>query len=120
MLSWALQITIISIILIFLVHNLIQFFRDTLTIPKVKDLVNAPSQKYENMFLAMNNSREDKKINSTFDENYKQSLLPTKVREIDVDVGNMKNELKQYLKTQNILGSNLETNKQKVKITDLL
>ena len=49
MLSWVLQITIISIVLIFLVHHLINFFKSTLTVPKIKDLVNTPTQKYENM-----------------------------------------------------------------------
>ena len=62
MLSWILQITIISIILIFLVHHLIQFFRDTLTVPKIKDLVNAPTQKYENMFSAMNRGSQNENI----------------------------------------------------------
>ena len=50
MLSWIIQITIISIILIFLVHYLINFFKSTLTVPKIKDLVNAPIQKYEKMY----------------------------------------------------------------------
>ena len=50
MLSWVIQITIISFILIFLVHHLINFFKSTLTVPKIKDLVNTPTQKYENMY----------------------------------------------------------------------
>ena len=39
MLSWVIQITVISIVLIFLVHHLINFFKSTLTVPKIKDLV---------------------------------------------------------------------------------
>jgi hypothetical protein len=50
MLSWVIQITVISIILIFLVHHLINFFKSTLTVPKIKDLVNTPTQKYENIY----------------------------------------------------------------------
>ena len=50
MLSWVIQITVISIILIFLVHHLINFFKATLTVPKIKDLVNAPTQNYENIY----------------------------------------------------------------------
>ena len=59
MLSWILQITIISIVLIFLVHYLFNFFKSTLTVPKIKDLVNSPTQKYENMFniITKNNSK---------------------------------------------------------------
>jgi hypothetical protein len=44
---WMTQMTIISILLIFLVHYLVNFFKSTLTIPKIKDLVKIPNQKYE-------------------------------------------------------------------------
>jgi len=118
MLSWAIQTSIVSIILIFLVHHLIQFFRDTLTIPKVKDLVNAPKQKYENMFFVMNNKnlQDSIIIDSNFDDNYKKSLLPS--QNIGLD---MKTELKNYLKSQNQKETTtLDSNKPKVKITDLL
>ena len=54
MLSWIIQITIISIVLIFLVHYLFNFFKSTLTVPKIKDLVNSPTQKYENMLNIIN------------------------------------------------------------------
>jgi len=53
MLFWTFQITLISIILIFLVHHLISFFKTTLTVPKIKDLINVPAQKYESMFLLL-------------------------------------------------------------------
>jgi hypothetical protein len=55
MLSWVIQITVISTILIFLVHHLINFFKSTLTVPKIKDLVNTPSIKYENMYNIIKN-----------------------------------------------------------------
>jgi len=116
MLSWILQITTISIIFIFLVHHLIQFFKDTLTVPKIKDLVNSPAQKYQNMFQAMNQTpndgdrdRDRYRNSSSFDENYKNSLLPpppkssTKLSQIDEnEVLSMKNELKSYLKNQHL------------------
>ena len=106
MLSWILQITIISIILIFLVHHLIQFFRDTLTVPKIKDLVNAPAQKYESMFSAMNHGiRESINYNTNFDENYKKSLLPPSASPTEFDVASMKDELKSYLKNQHFQSS---------------
>lgn len=94
MLSWTIQITIISIILIFLVHHLINFFKSTLTVPKIKDLVNKPSQKYENMYNIINNG-----INSELQNKNKDytliDLLPSKNDDI-----NMKSELKQFLKSQ--------------------
>lgn len=134
MLSWILQISIISIILIFLVHHLIQFFRDTLTVPKIKDLVNAPAQKYENMFSAMNRgggSESMMNYNTNFDESYKKSLLPPSASPTEFDVASMKDELKSYLKNQhfqssssiNDLDSNYMTapsSKKKVKITELI
>jgi len=139
MLSWILQISIISIILIFLVHHLIQFFRDTLTVPKIKDLVNAPTQKYENMFSAMNrgSQNENADYSTKFDESYKKSLLPpsgsvsTSLSPTEFDVASMKDELKSYLKNQHFQSSSsindLESNymsapssKKKVKITELM
>jgi len=112
MLSWILQITIISIILIFLVHSLIQFFKDTLTIPKIKDLVNSPTKKYENMFLAMRHGKnsEYNRHYTNYGEDYKKSLLPsesTPIPEADFDVASMKNELKDYLKNQNLQNNGL-------------
>jgi hypothetical protein len=50
MFSWIIQISIISIIFIFLIHHLISFFTSTLTVPKIKDLVNSPTQKYQHIF----------------------------------------------------------------------
>ena len=92
MLYWTLQITIVSIILIFLVHHLINFFKSTLTVPKIKDLVNTPTQKYENMYniiLQQNNKNEDQVVDYT-----EIDLLPKP------NIENMKNELKSFLKEQ--------------------
>ncbi len=95
MLSWAIQITIISIILIFLVHHLINFFKSTLTVPKVKDLVNAPTQKYENMYRIINNGEAYPNTSKQSNEYTLIDLLPTKN-----DDTNMKDELKSFLKSQ--------------------
>jgi hypothetical protein len=96
MLSWIIQITIISIVLIFLVHDLINFFKSTLTVPKIKDLVNTPSQKYENMYNIIN---QHKAANNNLESNNNNEytlidLLPKK------DDSNMKSELKNFLKSQ--------------------
>ena len=53
MILWVLKVTLISFILILVVHSLIGFFRNTLTVPKLKDLVNGPTKKYENMYKTM-------------------------------------------------------------------
>jgi hypothetical protein len=94
MLSWAIQIAIISIILIFLVHHLIIFFKSTLTVPKIKDLVNTPTQKYENMYSIINNGYASDKSEKNKDYTL-IDLLPSKN-----DEPNMKDELKHFLKSQ--------------------
>jgi hypothetical protein len=91
MLFWTLQITVISIILIFLVHHLILFFKSTLTVPKVKDLVNAPAQKYENIY------------NTISSRDYTDNLLPSNDGLVPTplhDVKSMKDELKSFLKSK--------------------
>jgi hypothetical protein len=85
MLAWVVQFSLLSLILIFLVHHLFTFFKDTLTIPKTKDLVNTPTRKYETMFQAMENSSKNNIINVTSSS---------------LDAEDMKNELKNYLKAQ--------------------
>jgi len=101
MLLWITQITIISIILIFLVHYLINFFKSTLTVPKIKDLVNSPSQKYENMYNIIKNSSEPNlnlipNQNSNINSDYTLiDLLPKQE-----EPASMKSELKNFLKKQ--------------------
>jgi len=87
MLSWIIQISIASIIFIFLVHHLIMFFKSTLTVPKIKDLVNSPNQIYQNIY----NTISHKSTSYTDIE-----LLP--IEDIANDTINMKNELKSFLK----------------------
>jgi len=89
MLTWVIQISIISIIFIFLVHHLIMFFKTTLTVPKIKDLVNSPNQKYQNIYDTISH-----KSTSYTDID----LLPT--GDIVNESSNMKNELKSFLKKQ--------------------
>lgn len=46
MISWTIRWILFSLVLIFLIHYLYTFFKTTLTVPKVKDLVNKPTEKY--------------------------------------------------------------------------
>jgi hypothetical protein len=107
MLGWIIQIVIISIIFIFLVHHLITFFKTTLTIPKVKDLVNSPNYKYKNIFDTISNNNTNNSINS---QSYTSiDLLPTGIGiGISTDKPSMKDELKSFLKNQ--LNSNSNSN----------
>jgi hypothetical protein len=100
--SWIIQITIISIILIFLVHHLINFFKSVLTVPKVKDLVNTHNEKYKNIYETISNTTEIKIDNDNYNYNkisYNlEDILPPNT--IIGDENNMKNELKNFLKSQ--------------------
>jgi hypothetical protein len=93
MLFWTIQVTILSILLIFLVHHLINFFKSTLTVPKIKDLVNAPTQKYENIYSIINNSS-----NHNNDQNLNE--ITTLPKTLPKNPDNMKSELKSFLKSQ--------------------
>lgn len=83
MLYWIIQITIISIVFIYLLHFLIDFYTSILTVPKVKDLVNNPAKKYETIYNILSN-----KTNTT-------NVLKNNPNKED-----MKNELKSFLKNQ--------------------
>ena len=100
MLSWIIQISLISIIFIFLVHHLILFFKSTLTVPKIKDLVNSPNQKYQHIYDTISNNSSSSSSSST--TGYTNiELLP-----LNNDNDSMKDELKSFLKKQ--LNKNVE------------
>ena len=103
MLSWIIQIIIISVLFIFLVHHLIAFFKNTLTIPKTKDLITSTNKKYDDIFSILNsNNRNTNNYNYNIENGYLNTindgtsidLLPA-----PSDVS-MKDELKNFLKNQ--------------------
>ena len=127
MLVWILEISIISIIFIFLVHHLICFFNSTLTVPKLKDLVNSPAKKYQDIFDTITNSNSNSNTNTNTNFNRNQylpsinanetfytgsvtgsgtdytdiNLLPTEnMNSSSSSNKDMKNELKSFLKKQ--------------------
>lgn len=89
---WVIQITILSLVLIFLVHHLINFFKSTLTVPKLKDLVNTTNKKYENIYNIINTNDLKNEKNEVNEYNLVE-LIPKKEE-------NMKSELKNFLKSQ--------------------
>jgi hypothetical protein len=113
--AWIIQITIISIILIFLVHHLLNFFKTVLTVPKIKDLVNIPNEKYKNIYetisrshfreyennieIDKNISNMDNKVNYTLEDILPPNTNTTSIINT-VNNNNMKNELKNFIKTQ--------------------
>jgi hypothetical protein len=102
MLYWTFQVILFSIIFILLVHHIIDFLKSTLTVTKVKDLVNTRNQKYENIYnIVSNNSQINQPIQQTTQQanqfNYSlEDLLPKP----DPPEQNMKSELKNFLKSQ--------------------
>ena len=105
MFSWVIQATFISLIFILLIHHLIQILKDTLTYPKVKDLVNVPTKKYEDIYNVINNDPGQVQYSDTTPINnldiYTDKLLPDpEVNRPTQDDNNMKNELKNFIKKQ--------------------
>ena len=107
MFSWILQISIISIIFIFLVHHLLCFFKTTLTVPNMKDLVNSPIRKYQDIFdtIAQGSTNSNKYLptNNNGDDYTDINLLPTEnINSSSNSNSNiqMKDELKSFLKKQ--------------------
>ena len=50
MLFFIIQQIILSLILIAIIHYIYEFFKNNLTEPKIKDLVNKPKVKYEQIY----------------------------------------------------------------------
>ena len=108
MLSWIIQISLISIIFIFLVHHLILFFKSTLTVPKIKDLVNSPNQKYQHIYDTILNKSDS--LSSSTSLSLSSSSVPsaeyTNIELLPLNDDSMKDELKSFLKKQ--LNKNVE------------
>lgn len=97
MLQWIIQMSIISLILIILIHYLYIFFQKNLTIPKVKDLVNKPQKQYDLLFNVM----KEHKIN-----NHKTELSNIDATSKEI----MKMELKNYLKDLSVAKQDTSNN----------
>lgn len=87
---WFIQIVIASLVIIFVLHNLYIFFKDTLTVPKMKDLVKRPQQKYDTLFRELQSQQSQQS----------QRMQNSESRSGNDDNSEndaMKNELKRYL-----------------------
>ena len=94
--------SIVSFIIIFVIHNLYNFFKNNLTTPQVKDLVNKPTEKYKEMYSILNKD-------NTYSSNTFGSGSATETTSgSNVNKEKMKNDLKNYLK--GITKGNKETN----------
>jgi hypothetical protein len=96
-LNWA----IISFILIVLIHYLYSFFKSTLTIPKVRDLVNKPTERYNEMIDTI-------KYNDTIkykDNNNKQDNMQDELSNFLQDLKKNKNVSSEIISSNKIVSS---------------
>ena len=104
--GWIIQVTIISLLLIFLLHYLYSFFKTTLTSPKLKDLVNKPQEKYNTIYKSLQSAGNGGSYN--LGEDMKPSVNDNST--ISATSGStstsMKDELKRYLNDLNSNSSN--------------
>jgi hypothetical protein len=100
---------ITSLILIILIHYLFNFFKDTLTTPKIKDLIQEPLMRYKNIENITNIPNSTN--NSSNNSNNNNIIGTTSIEEIidnkdfkNNNENDMKSELKNFfneLKQQN-------------------
>ena len=86
---WVIQVMIVSFVIIFILHNLYFFFKETLTIPKMKDMVKRPQQRYDTLFRELRMHNEERSNNSA------DTTAAASAGDGNADA--MKNELKRYL-----------------------
>lgn len=93
--GWIIKVTLISLLLIFLLHYLYSFFKSTLTSPKVKDMIVKPQEKYDELLKTLKNQTTKQTYDLTSYE-----YLGNNNNNINTknDPYSMKNELKNYLK----------------------
>ena len=78
MFFWIIQQTIISIVLIISVHYIYIFFKNNLTKPKTKDLVNKPTEQYKKIYSSLNKGKESAKEMKAELKNYLKTLSSSK------------------------------------------
>ena len=107
--GWIIQVTIISLLLIFLLHYLYSFFKTTLTSPKLKDLVNKPQEKYNTIYKSLQSAGNGGSYNLGEDMkpsvNDNSTVSSTSGSSSSTSTS-MKDELKRYLNDLNSNSSN--------------
>ena len=104
----------VSIIIIFVIHNIFEYFKSTLTTPKVKDLINKPKSEYDRINRIINsdipsNNQPNKLVhdtntnmntNNTNNTNNGSDNINTEL-DPNFDPNNIKSELKDFFKQLN-------------------
>ena len=105
MIFFILKISILSFILIFVIHNILLYLQKTLTTPKLKDLVNNPNQQYKVIYETINNNNNNSN-NSNNSNNNNNNSNNNSNNNTD---NNIKSELDNYLNdvTNNLNNTNM-------------
>lgn len=112
MILWCIQVSIISLVIIYLIHQIIIFLKTTYTVPQVKDYVDQPKKQYDKIYQTINNSNNS---NNNID-----AVEPIENASFNRD--EMKNELQNYLKQEHAnetLNSNTDDIPNTTSISDL-
>jgi hypothetical protein len=110
MLFWIIKIIIFSIIFIFLIHNVINFLLETLTISKTKDMIQITNDNYKNIYEVLSReSKENVSQTKLYQENIsEENISQENITMIDSlpnvisfnEQDDMKNQLSNYLREQ--------------------
>ena len=90
MILFSIQLCIFSILLIFFTDRIILFFKESLTVPKIKDLINLTPKKYEEMLNTINKNTQKNDLN----------IIKEEINNNNNETQNMKEKLKSFLKKQ--------------------
>ena len=104
MLLWIIQNIVISIIIIFLIHNLVIYFKNSYTTKKTKDVVGFHVQKYRNIMDELQESVEKEKQVLIREAETAKQQLETKDKEktdlSDRELRSMNEDLADFIQRQ--------------------
>ncbi len=104
MILYILKIAILSAIFIFVIHNIIDYLKDTLTIPKKIDLVNVTEKKYDEIQKLLKKISSSSSSTSLHSSTDIQSLNASTISELlPPSVLNYKQN--PYQEQQNLIGN---------------
>ncbi len=92
MIWWTIKWIIISLTLIALLHYLYSFFKNALTVPKIRDLVNKPNESYNEIMNTIKTSHASGPAHA-----YASSASASSYAEQHNDDDSMHDELKNFL-----------------------
>ena len=91
---------IISIIIIFIIHNIFDYLKNTLTAPKVKDLIHKPKNEYEKINNLINSNNGNNTLNVNNHDNI-DNIDNIDNKDFKIDTQNIKEELKDFFNELN-------------------